>query len=433
MSNNGVDSVKGGQEQGAVHAPKLRFPEFRDAGDWEFKTLNELLSEPKKRNRNQQYGPEDVLSVSGEHGCVNQIELMGRSYAGASVKDYHIVETGDVVYTKSPLKVAPYGIIKANKGRSGIVSTLYAVYRPTKNTRADYIDHYFSRDFNLNSYLQPIVRKGAKNDMKVNNSDVLTGSVWAPKIKEQEKISDCLSSIDALIMAEAERVEMLKEHKKGLLQQLFPQKGASTPRTRFPEFRSAGDWKQATLGDLGKLVSGLTYDPSDVRQDGLLVLRSSNIQDGQIDLNDCVYVVPDVTGANPIQVNDILVCVRNGSASLIGKNALIPDGMPPCTHGAFMTVFRSKAAKFVFQLFQTEAYQRQVAADLGATINSINGAQFLKYKFLMPKLAEQERIADFLSTADATIAERKNKLADLRRHKQGLLQSLFLPANEVQE
>lgn len=178
MSNNDV-SPAGGRD-GLV--PNLRFPEFWDAGDWDFRTLSELLSEPKKRNRNLKYGPEDVLSVSGEYGCVNQIEFMGRSYAGVTVKDYHVVETGDIVYTKSPLKIAPYGIIKANKGRSGIVSTLYAVYRPTDDARADYIDHYFSGSYNLNSYLQPIVKKGAKNDMKVKNSDVLTGSVWVPKI-----------------------------------------------------------------------------------------------------------------------------------------------------------------------------------------------------------------------------------------------------------
>ena len=131
MSSEGVSAVAGEKDQQSGLVPKLRFPEFWDAGDWEFRTLSELLSEPKKRNRNLKYGPEDVLSVSGEYGCVNQIEFMGRSYAGVTVKDYHVVETGDVVYTKSPLKAAPYGIIKLNKGRSGIVSTLYAVYRPT--------------------------------------------------------------------------------------------------------------------------------------------------------------------------------------------------------------------------------------------------------------------------------------------------------------
>jgi type I restriction enzyme S subunit len=84
------------------------------------------------------------------------------------------------------------------------------------------LDHYFSRDYNLNSYLQPIVRKGAKNDMKVNNTAVLGGEIWTPNRTEQKKIADCLSSLDALIAAQTQKVEALKAHKKGLMQQLFP-------------------------------------------------------------------------------------------------------------------------------------------------------------------------------------------------------------------
>jgi type I restriction enzyme S subunit len=250
---------KDDKNQGLV--PNLRFPEFRDAAPWQHQKLSYLLCEPKRRNRNLKYGPEHVLSVSGEHGCVNQIEFMGRSYAGVSVKDYHVVETGDVVYTKSPLKVAPYGIIKANKGPSGIVSTLYAVYRPTEYGLADYIDHYFSRNYNLNSYLQPIVKKGAKNDMKVNNSDVLTGHIWVPKVPEQKKIAECLSSLDALIGVETEKLAALGDHKKGLMHQLFPAEGETTPRLRFPKFRDAPEWEERPLGEVASYQNGKAYEP----------------------------------------------------------------------------------------------------------------------------------------------------------------------------
>jgi type I restriction enzyme S subunit len=202
--------------------PRLRFPEFQNEPEWKKKKLSDLLFETKQRNRALKYGPNEVLSVSGEFGCVNQIELLGRSYAGVSVKDYHIVEMDDVVYTKSPLKRNPYGIIKANKGKPGIVSTLYAVYRTTDLALPDYLDHYFSRDYNLNSYLQPIVRKGAKNDMKVNNTDVLSGEIWVPKRNEQQKISACLTSLDELIAAHSHKFDALKTHKNGLMQHLFP-------------------------------------------------------------------------------------------------------------------------------------------------------------------------------------------------------------------
>jgi type I restriction enzyme S subunit len=202
--------------------PRLRFPEFQDAGEWEVKKLSVLLFETKTRNRSLELGASDVLSVSGEYGCVNQIEFMGRSYAGVTVKDYHVVEQGDLVYTKSPLKMNPYGIIKENKGKRGIVSTLYAVYRPFHDYSASFLDHFFSGAFNLNSYLQPIVKKGAKNDMKVNNADVLKGSICVPSHAEQQRIADCLSSLDAVISAATQRLGALKTHKQGLMQQLFP-------------------------------------------------------------------------------------------------------------------------------------------------------------------------------------------------------------------
>jgi type I restriction enzyme S subunit len=210
------------------NTPRLRFPEFRAAEPWKRLALSALLSEPKQRNRKLAYGPENVLSVSGEYGCVNQIGFLGRSYAGVSVKDYHIVEHGDVVYTKSPLKAYPFGIIKSNKGDAGIVSTLYAVYRPIKICNADFIDYYFSRPHFLNRYLQPIVKKGAKNDMKVNNSDVLSGDVWVPEKDEQQKIADFLLTVDNRVFVQIDRIAALRSHRDGLMQQIFPLRIAAT-------------------------------------------------------------------------------------------------------------------------------------------------------------------------------------------------------------
>jgi len=115
----------------ADNLPTIRFPEFKNG--WHHKKMSEFLKEAKKRNGDLAYDKEHVLSVSGELGIVNQIEHLGRSYAGVSVHQYHVVEVGDIVYTKSPLKANPFGIIKLNKGKAGIVSTLYAVYNVKEN------------------------------------------------------------------------------------------------------------------------------------------------------------------------------------------------------------------------------------------------------------------------------------------------------------
>jgi type I restriction enzyme S subunit len=198
------------------------------------------------------------------------------------------------------------------------------------------------------------------------------------------------------------------------------------PDLRFPEFKNEGEWDIEELSELGELINGLTYSPEDVSDKGLLVLRSSNIQNGMIDMNDCVYVREDIKGANLSMPSDILVCVRNGSKNLIGKNAIIPKGLPLATHGAFMTVFRASNPEFVFQLFQTDYYDIQVKADLGATINSINGKNFLKYEFPVPKNPqEQQKIATCLSSLDEVIAANSQKLELLKDHKKGLMQNLF--------
>ena len=169
------------------------------AFSWEQRKLCDYLTTSTEKNISGLYTKEDVLSVSGDVGIVNQIEFQGRSFAGASVLNYGIVETGDVVYTKSPLRSNPYGIIKANKGKPGIVSTLYAIYHPSPLADPDFIQCYFEQDARVNNYLHPLVNKGAKNDMKVSADNALKGIVRFPSVKEQQTISAFFKSLDDLI------------------------------------------------------------------------------------------------------------------------------------------------------------------------------------------------------------------------------------------
>ena len=177
--------------------PKLRFKGFTDA--WEQRKLINYLEVSSKKNIDEAYRKEDVLSVSGDYGIVNQIEFQGRSFAGVSVAQYGVVDTGDVVYTKSPLKFNPYGIIKTNIGKAGIVSTLYAVYKPLDNVYSEFVQIYFEQDARMNNYMHPLVNKGAKNDMKVSNENALKGKVCFPSMDEQIKISEYFANLDNLI------------------------------------------------------------------------------------------------------------------------------------------------------------------------------------------------------------------------------------------
>lgn len=207
-----------------IFKQELRFKndEGKEFPEWQEKKLSYYLKVSNKKNNDLTFSKADVLSVSGEFGIVNQIAFQGRSFAGASVQNYGVVMNGDIVYTKSPLKSNPYGIIKVNKGEDGIVSTLYAVYK-VKKEKADgiFLDYYFQLDDNINRYLRPLVRKGAKNDMKINNQYVLHDPVFFPGKMEQIKIANFLSTIDKKIALSNQQLEQSKSYKKGLLQQMF--------------------------------------------------------------------------------------------------------------------------------------------------------------------------------------------------------------------
>ena len=193
------------------------------------------------------------------------------------------------------------------------------------------------------------------------------------------------------------------------------------PMLRFKEFND--NWQQKTLGDVGELINGLTYSPKDITDDGVLVLRSSNVQNNQLSFKDNKYV--NVKSFNPVKENDILICVRNGSKRLIGKNCLIDKGSEGIAFGAFMTIYRSLNNKFIFYLFSHSSYYRTIHQNLGATINSINNNDLKKFKFFFPSLVEQEKIASFLSAGYKKLQQLTKKKGLLKEYKKGVMQKIF--------
>ena len=200
--------------------PEIRFKGF--SGEWEKAKLSTFLEVSEEKNTDNFYGIEDVLSVSGDYGVVNQIEFQGRSFAGASVAGYGVAETGDVVYTKSPLKSNPYGIIKTNKGKPGIVSVLYGVYHPIKGrTDSSFVQTYFESDARLNNYLRVLINKGSKNTLLISDEDALRGEVCYPSYEEQQRLSFFFTSLDNLINDEGNYIDQLTRVKSTLLQKMF--------------------------------------------------------------------------------------------------------------------------------------------------------------------------------------------------------------------
>jgi type I restriction enzyme S subunit len=196
-----------------------------------------------------------------------------------------------------------------------------------------------------------------------------------------------------------------------------------TGQKRLPGFH--GEWEGTTLGEIGECIIGLTYKPENVVEHGLLVLRASNIQKGQLTYDDNVHVnfeVPDHLVTRP---GDILICVRNGSRALIGKCAMIDETATGVTFGAFMSVYRTKHSRFIFHAFHAHDIQRQIHENIGATINQITNKVLKSFRVKLPPEDEQTAIAEVLSDMDAELAALTQRRDKTRALKQGMMQELL--------
>ena len=195
------------------------------------------------------------------------------------------------------------------------------------------------------------------------------------------------------------------------------------PAIRFKGFKD--DWEQRRLTEFVEFFSGLTYTPSDVQENGTLVLRSSNVSNGEIVDADNVYVNSKVVNSENVKVGDIIVVVRNGSRSLIGKHAQIKTFMPNTVIGAFMTGIRSECPEFTNALLNTPKFEEEIAMNMGATINQITGYMFSKMEFKVPCLEEQKKIGTYFKHLDHLITLHQRKYERLQVLKKAMLEKMF--------
>ena len=369
-----------------LNVPTLRFPEFTK--NWECKCLYHFMTVNKDRNKDNIYSKDDVLSVSGELGIVNQIKLLGRSFAGKEVTDYHVVKTGDIVYTKSPLKEFPYGIIKLNRGEGGIVSTLYAVYETLENVDGRFIEYYFSSKDRINRYLKPIVRIGAKHDMKIGNEEVLQNTIKIPSLQEQRRISDLLDLVCCRIKTQIRVIDKLESLIRGLEQQLLKPKG---------------NWRICTIGDVLAIGSGKDY---------------KHLSAGDIP----VYG----TGGYMLSVSDYLY---DGDSVCIGRKGTIDK--PLFMKGKFWTVdtlfytygFRDILPRYSYFLFQTINWQKYNEA---SGVPSLSKDTIERIRIAIPDIDEQKRICLILDSIAEKVAIERSIQEQLVKEKNYLLRTMFV-------
>ncbi|MDE5660389.1 MAG: restriction endonuclease subunit S [Muribaculaceae bacterium] len=202
-------------------------------------------------------------------------------------------------------------------------------------------------------------------------------------------------------------------------------KNLNVPPLRFPGFTD--EWKKTTLGELGDTMIGLTYSPKDVVETGgTIVFRSSNIQGGMIDYLDLVRVSKPIKERIVTKKNDILICARNGSQRLIGKNTLLKESDAGNTFGAFMMVYRSEDNDIVHPLLSTKRYISQVSENLGARINQITTSDLNSFEFYLPQESEEKRkIGRLFALINERIATQNKIIEDLKKLKSAISKHLF--------
>ena len=404
---------------GLEKRPKLRFPGFDEP--WEHKELLYYLVENTDRNKQLKFGKENVLSVSGEYGIVNQIAFQGRSFAGESVADYHVVETDDIVYTKSPLKANPYGIIKVNNGVPGIVSTLYAVYHPLKTVVPRFVDFYFSNDLRLNKFLKPLVNIGAKHDMKVNNTFVLTGMVVFPPLREQQKIVDFLTILDRRIDVQRKKVEALKKYKRGLLSREFGQQENGDLNNRYV----------GKLKDYFHLSSGST--PSSTNR----AFYSGNIRwvsSGELKpkylCETSQHISSEAVSSCNLReypANTLLVAMYGLEAAGVRGTASILS-VPATISQACMAIQQTGEIDIEY-LYYWYIYNGQwigIRIAQGTKQQNLSTDTLGNLRIHAPSCSKQKKVCKLLSQIDYLIEKEGQKIDLLSSEKRGLLQQLFI-------
>jgi type I restriction enzyme S subunit len=402
--------------------PALRFPEFK--GEWEKVSLDGLAKIIDCKHRTPPYVESGIPVVSPGTIKWGEIDLKSPTKRVTeeeylSLMDHCTLEYGDMVFSRNQSLGVASILLKKEK---------FVLGQDTVLIKVDKANSFFIYYKIQTNSFQTLISKlsGGSTFSRINLGDIRKLNMnITPNLPEQQKIADFLTAVDGKINQLTRKKTLLEQYKKGVMQKIFSQE----IRFKDDEGKDFPEWGVKRLGEVGKNIIGLTYSPSDITHDfdGTVVLRSSNIKDERLSLVDKVKVKSEIINKKLlIHENDILICTRNGSQQLIGKNVLLKGLGSGFTFGAFMSVFRSSLNPFVTHLFKTDSFRRQIYVNLGARINQITTGNLNKFKFRFPSLPEQKKIVGFLTGIDKKIEAVNSQLETTKKWKKGLLQHMFV-------
>ena len=397
--------------------PRLRFPEFRDAGDWEEKRLGEVCKKISQGGTPDTSNPD---YWGGDIEWLTPAEMGKMETRFIASTNRRITETGLQKCSSDLLPInsvilstrAPIGHLLINLSEMAINQGCKGL---VPETTTDYSFLYY----HLFEQKRVLTDLGSGSTFKELSARTLKNfQILIPTLPEQQKIADCLSSLDDLITAQTQKLAHLKTHKKGLMQQLFPAEGETVPKLRFPEFRDAGDWEEREVGELFRVTRGDVLSMMLVKEreceTSLFPVYSSQTKNNGLSGYYSEYLYENAItwttdGANAGDVN-----FRKGKffCTNVCGVLLNPDGY---------------ANTFVAELLNSVTKKHVSYVGNPKLMNGV----MAKITIPFPTLPEQQKIADCLSSLDELITAQTQKLAQLKTHKKGLMQQLFPAADEV--
>lgn len=382
--------------------PKIRFKGYEE--DWEQRKLSDLLYLSNEKNDGR-YTKDDVLAASLGTELQKKQFYFGLKATDKSVKNYKVVKPTDVIYTKSPIKGFPNGIIRTSKGESGIVPTLYCVYHSVDEIDSSIIQSYFEDKERLDAYLMPLVNIGARNNVNITDKGFLEGTICIPKDKqEQVSIINVLASISELITLHQRKCEETKKLKKYMLQKMFPQNGKRVPEIRFAGFTD--DWEQRKLSDVVDSVdTGKSKFDKEGSSGEYPILGSTSVigYDDEYDYEGD-FILTARVGANA------------GSLYRHAGKVKISDN----------TVFiqASQNIEFLYQLLIRFDIKR---LSFGTGQPLVKASELKRLELMMPTdMEEQMRIGVYFKNLDHLITLHQRKYEELQKIKKFMLQNMFI-------
>jgi type I restriction enzyme S subunit len=349
----------------------------------------------------QEEGTRLIRATNVDHGRVVEAGMVYVDPADIPEKRILWLQVGDIIVVRSGAYTGDSAIIRSELLPA--IAGFDMVVRPA-NCVAQFLQYALLSQYLREGQIDQVKLRAAQPHL--NAEELGTCMVAVPPIEEQLVIAAFLdretAKIDALVEAQQRLIELLKEKRQAVISHAVTKGLDPNAPMKDSGVEWLGEvpahWDLSRLKFEGEIIIGLTYGPNDVadNQEGTLVLRSSNVQNGSLALDDNVFVSCPIPERLQTQTGDILICSRNGSRALIGKNAQITSDVAGQSFGAFMTVLRSSKNSFLFWVLNSQIFQFQSARFLTSTINQLTVGDLGGFEIAVPPPQEWQEVAEFL-------------------------------------